>query len=401
MRALASVLCLIAAAACARGEAATSLRRVVVDTLPNGVRRTVTERPVGWNDTTGWRLVEVARITGGVDGPGDLVDPQSVAMAEDGTIFVADQSPAALKEYTPTGTYVRTIAREGQGPGEFQTGFIAVHGGTLYLHDPRQSRTNVFDTSGTFVRSWPSSCCYWTTLVTDSAGNVGVPGMPPHDQQQGEKNPWQRTIHWFRPDSTLADTTLIPAGPEEKVWEVKQGKHGMMFTSVPFSPSLEFGVLPDRRVVLGHSSRYALAVTERNGADTVALFGRAWIPAEVSEEARHAVIEGMVAGNKGRIDETSLRNAFVFSDIPATAPAFDWMGTDGAGDLWIRTPVPGDSTRSLFDVFDPQYRWLGEVAGSRYLKRWGIGIVGDRMYGYGEDEEGNPVVVVYRIQREG
>jgi hypothetical protein len=393
-----SILLLAGLAACTRGEATTALGRVVVDTV-GGKPRTMTEVATGWVDTNGWKLVEVARIVGGTDRPGDLISPQSVALADDGSIYVSDKSPALIKQYTPTGTFVRSIGREGQGPGEFEVGYIAIHGAVLFLHDPRVSRTSVFDTAGTFQRSWPSSCCYWSPLAIDSAGNVGVPGPPPHDQQQGDRNPWSRTTRWFRADSTLVDTTLFPTGTAEKEWSVKQGKRGMMVTSVPFAPGLQFGLLPDHRVVTGFSDRYQLAVTTRNGTDTVALFGRAWTPAEVPEAMRHAEIEGMVAGNKLYINETVLRNAFVYSDIPATAPAFDWMGTDGRGDLWIRTPVPADSTRSLFDVFDPQFRWLGQVSGSHYLRTWGMGITGDRIYGYGEDEEGNPVVVVYKIVR--
>ena len=397
---ISDLLLIAGLAGCARGEAATSLGRVTVDTV-GGRPRTMTEVATGWTDTNGWKLVELARIVGGTDRPGDLIEPQSVALTVDGAIYASDKSPAVIKQYTSIGTFVRSIGREGQGPGEFVVGFIAIHGETLFLHDPQQSRTSVFDTAGAFQRSWPSSCCYWSPLVVDSAGNVGVPGPPPRDQQQGDRNPWQRTMRWFRSDSALVDTTLFPAGAAEKVWTVKQGKRGMMITSVPFAPGLQFGILPDRRVVAGFSDHYQLAVTAKNGADTVALFGRSWIPVDVPEAMRRAEIEGMVTSNKSWINETVLRNAFVYSDIPATAPAFDWMGTDGRGDLRIRTPVPADSTRSLFDVFDPQFRWLGQVSGSRYLRSWGMGISGDRVFGYGEDEEGNPVVVVYRIVRGG
>jgi hypothetical protein len=41
------------------------------------------------------------------------------------------------------------------------------------------------------------------------------------------------------------------------------------------------------------------------------------------------------------------------------------------------------------------------VSGSRLLRSYSAKLVGDRMVGYGEDEEGNPVVVVYQIRREG
>jgi hypothetical protein len=241
-------------------------------------------------------------------------------------------------------------------------------------------------------------------VSTDGAGNIGVPGPPPRDQQRGDENLWQETVHWFRADSTLVDTTLVPAGPTQRSWEAGAANGKRIRIAIPFTPALVYGFLPDRRLVLGVSDRYEFAITRRNGSDTVALFGRRWRAAEVPAAMRRARLAQFVADNKDFVDEALLRNAFVYSDVPATAPAFDWLGTDGAGDLWVRDPAAADTTSTRFDVFDPRFRWLGQVAGApllreRMLRNWGMGIAGDRMYGFGEDDRGEPVVVVYRIDR--
>ena len=401
MRVATVLLCSVLAAACTRGDAAVSRGRYTVDSVA-GVPRTLTEIPTGWADTSGWKLVEVARLTGGTDEPGELINPGSVAIDDAGRIYVAERDPSVIKVFGPDGTFLKTIGRQGMGPGEFQVPFIAVAGEHLYVHDPRQSRTSLFDTAGTYLRSWPSFCCYWTELGLDSAGNVGIPGPPPRDAQQGDKNPYTRTVRWYRPDSTVADSTLIPAGPEVKYWTLTSGSgqnKNMMSTDIPWMPGAEHRILPDHRVVFGFGDRYLLAITRHHGADTVALFGRAWTPAPIPDAMRSAEVERRVEGTKKYWDERAVRNAFLLSDVPTSAPAFDWIGVDGQGDLWVRTPVPNDSTRTLFDVFDPQLRWLGQVSGSKYLGRWQAQLIGDRMVGQGEDEEGNPVVVVYRIQR--
>lgn len=392
---------LLFATACTSGEAARSLGHVVVDSV-GGIPRTITVASTGWTDTTGWKVVEVARLLGGVEGPGELIEPLWVTVDATGRIYVLDNSPTTIKLYSPTGEFLRTIGRQGSGPGEYQSGMLIVAGPHLFVQDPAASRASVFDTAGRFLRSWPSSCCYWTGVNVDAAGNFGIQGRPERTVGEGERNPYWRLIRWHRADSTMADSTLIPSGPEAKYWPLNRTSgqtRSQMMVGIPFMPSLEYASLPDRRLVYGYADRYLIAVTARNGADTLALFGRQWSATPIPDATRSAELESRIARLVPQFDERTLRNSFQLGDIPTTAPAYDWFGVDGTQNIWVRLPLPGDSTRTLFDVFDPQLRWLGQVSGPRILGEWNIQLSGDRMVGWGEDEEGNPLVVVYRIER--
>ena len=140
------------------GARATTLSRAVTDTLPGGIVRVMSSGPTAWTDSTGARLVGEGRFQGQDGTPAELGEPGSIAVDDAGRIYVADRKPAGIKVFTPDGKLVRVIGREGEGPGEFRVGFIAVRGAHLVLHDPQLARTSVWDTSGTFQKSWHSSC---------------------------------------------------------------------------------------------------------------------------------------------------------------------------------------------------------------------------------------------------
>lgn len=93
---------------------------VTVDTLENG--RIVVSNPVprrGGSDE--WRLVEELRL-GRVDGTGPEVfgDVHDVAVDEKGHIYVMDGGSKEVRVFDPEGRHLRSMARDGEGPGEFR-----------------------------------------------------------------------------------------------------------------------------------------------------------------------------------------------------------------------------------------------------------------------------------------
>ena len=59
------------------GDAGPQLARPVIDTLPSGVVTVHNTGPAGWADTSGWRLVETARIV--ASDSGDQASDRPVA----------------------------------------------------------------------------------------------------------------------------------------------------------------------------------------------------------------------------------------------------------------------------------------------------------------------------------
>ena len=393
-------LCLIAfLAACSAEKPARAVARI--DTLPGGIVRTISDVPVGWSDSTSaWKLVLLHEIQPAEGDPGELFDPGNLAMNEQGEIFVKDQKPSVVKVFDAAGNYVRSIGREGDGPGEFRVAFLAVRGDTLISQDPQNARITTFNAeTGQMITTWRSTCCYWYPIAVDGQGRVVFFAMG-----EDSTRPNAQAIGRGRLDGTGIDTAWVTQRPrdEGKVWTVTQGKEMQFMMSVPYQPEDIHGTDSRGSLISGWNGEYLLRTTT-DGQDTVALFGRSWTPEPVTGAERAAIVEQRIKdqGMEGGVPEDVLRAAFKPEYIPDIRPAFTSIESDPAGNRWIRLER-GDTLNVTYDVFDAYGRWLGPVSipASQWSGRyqppaWGT----DRVAVVGEGEDGRPVVRVFSIKK--
>lgn len=81
--------------------------------------------------------------------------PTDMAVAADGTIYVADgYGNSRIVRFAPDGRYLGEWGRKGRGPGEFDTPHSVVIGpdGLVYVSDRHNHRFQVFQADGTYVR---------------------------------------------------------------------------------------------------------------------------------------------------------------------------------------------------------------------------------------------------------
>jgi hypothetical protein len=79
----------------------------------------------------------------------------SIAVGNDGTIFVANGATSSIRLFTPQGKFIRELGRRGNGPGEFQgVRLLQVMGDTLLLFDAGLQRTTLLDLSGKVLATW-------------------------------------------------------------------------------------------------------------------------------------------------------------------------------------------------------------------------------------------------------
>ena len=124
--------------------------------------------------------------------------------------------------------------------------------------------------------------------------------------------------------------------------------------------------------------------------DTTRLVRRTWDPVPVPDSLRERDFQLIVSGVKQRMGEAAVAS-FHLSDIPTTAPAWNWLQTDDRGNIWVfRTPPERDRT---VDIFDPLGRWLGVIPVPwRRFSSAGIEIRGGKVYLATENEDGLPMI---------
>ncbi len=386
---------LIPLAACEPGGAPAPLARI--DTLHPGLIQVTSPAPTGWTDSArAWHYRVTLRLQPDEQSPGELLQPTGIAVDGWGRIYVVERKPASIKVYDSAGSFVRTIGREGSGPGEFRVAFIAVRGSHLAIQDPLQSRTSLFDTSGTFIRSWNSSCCYWDDIIIDSSSIVYVPSM--YTPDSGAKH--RGTAHRrFGIDGTSIDTVFVPRREGgEKSWVFSRGgagsrSHAMMSTGIPFGPRVVKALHPDGGFVIGWTGEYRIR-RSRTGEDTTMIITRPWTPDPIPDAMRRDAVEDLVKNAKDMVGEASARNIAKLGDVPTTAPAYQSLRVDLEGNVWARHLIGSDSTRTLYDVYASSGAWLGPVALPAAVPEYGGQFFGaGAIYAVVEDQEGRPMVV--------
>jgi len=378
-------------AACGASDGGAAARWAgTVDTLPSG--HIVVKNPDAplWRPGEEWRVVEELRI-GRADGNGpDLFGRiSSLAVDPGGRIWVLEGQAQELRVFGPDGQYIRTVGRKGGGPGEFAQAVQVELGpdGNIWVMDPSNNRHSVFDTAGTYLEGkralggfvilpWPGGF--------DREGRYYSP-VP----MRGEGFRWALVMHdaAYQP----VDTLEPPRDPVER--EDFRSPDGRISARVPFSGGLVWQPSPAGTIWALVTDQYRLFELTPDG-DTLRTITRRFTPLPVTAEDRASIPERLkwFTDQGGRID---------LSKIPATKPPVGHFFIDDADHIWVQVTMPDEEDNGrVFDVFDPDGRYLGAVR--LPFRLWSAPVFrGGALYAVTTDELEVPYVVRARIVKPG
>lgn len=337
-----------------------------------------------------WRLVAERVIAPEEGSPGELGAVRGLAVDRAGMLYVLQTSPATIKVFAPDGRWLRDIGREGEGPGEFRGGALALVRDTLVVHEG--ARLIRFTLAGAPAGIGRGRCCWTTaTLPAFADGTIGLLG------QAGAR---AYGIFFTRLDGAVTDSALFPMPPVRAPghWVADRtigGQTETMRVRIPLFPATHSAWLPDHRLATGTTGTAAVAITSPRH-DTLRLLRLAGAPVSLPERTRETLFRDAVA-SEGEAWEPFVRRVARPDDIPPRWPAWSGLATDPLGRVWIGRPGPGGEAARL-DVFGADGRPLASLASPHPRLLQGT-FTGERVYLADEDADGRPVVRVYRLQR--
>lgn len=377
-----AVISLLATGACRDPD---SHGGVTIDTLPNGTVVVRNGARGMWGQAP-WQLEEGARI-GQVDGDDPYVFGQirDVRLGPDNLVYALDRQASEVRVFTLGGSHVRTIGRPGRGPGEFVGPYALAFDATgqLWVADESAVRYTILRSTGEVVRTIPRANRYF--------GQSGTLEFSPDGTslwEVGFLGGGMRGAIRFDVDSlvTPVDTTVFPRF-EAQVF-LKRGSAEGLGKPIPNAPQLVTAVGRDGTVWLGSGSSYELYQIAPTG-DTLRIVSRAAEPVALSAADVKTIAT--------ELDEARAQDFEVDeSRVPSTYPFFTAIVLGDDGYVWVRRVAAGHVP--VFDLFDPQGTYLGELPASvtDYPEPH---ISTDYLVGVSQDSLDIQSVRVYRIRK--
>jgi hypothetical protein len=365
----------------------------------------VESRGAAWTEATQWRLSPQSTLQiGKVDGAEGyrFVRIASALRRSDGVIAVADAGQHQVRFYDGQGVFLRAAGGEGEGPGEFRqmgSAFQLLPGDTVVAYDIQLRRFSFFDRDGRLVRAsgfrWSPDAGFPRPLGVLSDGSVLVTIGSTVVQGQAKAGMVREPAAYLRTtaEGKVLDTVAVVPGGEQFV--TLEG--GSLTVTPPLFGRYPVHAFRGGQVAIGSNEAYEVGVYSPDGR-----LRRVIRCAVQLRPVTDSDWDAQVAKNLEAMDpewRRSLEAIYGKMPRPAAMPYYSAALFDDVGNLWLESfRAPADS-RTVWTVFDPKGRMLGEVSVPDGFRPTHIG--DDFVLGVGKDDMDVEYVRRYALLKGG
>jgi len=294
--------------------------------------------------------------------------PLDLKVDAQGRIYVMDWGDMHIKVYDGKGVFLRTLSRQGQGPGEFDTPafFSLMTDGRICILDGRQRRVSLLTNEGQYLSSFPLEAFY-RSLAVDEQNRLYLAKWETAGElklsTEYREIPYVTRI--YRTDASGKDMIHLAdfLGESMIMKAVGQGSvsAGGLYT-------IAWNVSRQGKIYGGYNENYLLTAYGMDGNPEFA-FGREFAP------LRNPKYSGQVGQKK-------------------TMPAFNrTIVFDDEDNLWVELYKDEKTTAYTYDVFSPDGIFLKQVKLDVRIYAFLEG----KLYSLVRPEDGYPSVKRFRM----
>ncbi len=299
--------------------------------------------------------------------------PYDIEVDEDEDIYVLDWQDDRIQVYDKNGKYIRTAARKGRGPGEFEApAHIRIStDGKLILLGSRHRRLQILDLDGEQLSGFMLEG-YCSDLKIDGMNRLYYHTTSYEAENViGAVQIIERTFTIHRRDLNGQNLFSFGNFRGNKIMYRKVSAKTTSSGSSPHSYLTAWTVDRKGRLLAGYSKNYQMSVFNPDG-QLAFKFGRDFAPLK-NEKYK----EGSV--------------------VPEYWPAFyRRLYIDEEGNLWLRQYVPEEEGGYKYDIFSPEGIYLKQVVSPHPITK----IKNGKFYCIVRTEEDYRIVKRFRLASE-
>ncbi len=276
-----------------------------------------------------------------------------LAVDSEGNIFVLDRGNFRIQKFDKNGSYLQTIGRQGQGPGEFEQPmslFIDVKD-RIYVYDSFRRYLHVFENEGKFKET--------IRLPRSPSFGLGISEKGNILSQTSDYSQEENTTNVVLMDSKGKVIKRIVSYPFETPPMIKKRILGN-----PYSHRLYFCPDLDGSGVYGHSSEYKLYVLNTSGEARLRI-EKEEKAEPVTQKDKDIRIDNYLesqekSGTKVKLTRNEVKKAYIF---PEFNPFFSGIVLDNEGRIYVerfKLYNPEDRSR-VYDLFSEEGYYIYRV----------------------------------------
>lgn len=321
------------------------------------------------------------------EGPEAFAEVRSFAVDRGGRVYILDAQNQVVHAFGPTGAHLRTIGRNGAGPGEFSqaNGILVGADDRLWVYDHANQRITEFDTAGQLIKVHPLRIRSYGYIW---AGGIDAEGRVLDDIYiPGSGDDGRSAVERTDLATGKADTLAMPACKADRPGRY-QFPRGTM--SVPYTSWRYYRIDPRGYAWCGDMKQ--ASVFQYHLGDTIPFrqFGVQVEPAPVTPAGLDSAAK-RVQDFARQVGGTDVD----LSLIPKVKPVLQRVDIDDTGRIWMQIEEKHGFRMVVFDSTGTEVAEGPAPFGVSYRP---LIIRGDALYAVTRDSLDVQSVVRYRVR---